>query len=160
MRIVSNSSPLIAFAVLEQLDLLTLIFAEICVPPAVFTEVSAWSKPYSRQLKVFLQGKVRPVKNTIAVQILGKDVDVGEAEVIVLALENGIKDVFMDDAKGRKIAAVNGLYPIGTVGVLLEAKRFGHITEIKPNLDRLIVNRIRIGKELYQKALELAGEGL
>ena len=34
MRIVTNSSPLIALAILEQLDLLTLIFTEIYVPPA------------------------------------------------------------------------------------------------------------------------------
>ncbi|MBI1877833.1 MAG: DUF3368 domain-containing protein [Chloroflexi bacterium] len=154
----TNSSPLIAFAILEQLDLLTLIFTEIYVPQAVVTEVSAWGKPYSQQLKVFSKDKVKSVKNTIAVQILSKDVDVGEAEAIALALESGIKDILIDDAKGRKIAAVNGLYPMGTVGVLLEAKRLGHISQVRSNLDKLIANRIRIGKNLYQQALKLVGE--
>jgi predicted nucleic acid-binding protein len=158
MRIVINSSPLIAFAILGHLDLLTLIFSEIHIPRAVFTEVSAWNKPYSRQLKTFAEAKVKSVQNTIAVQILSKDVDLGEAEVIVLALESGIKDVLIDDAKGRKIAAVHGLYPVGTVGVLLDAKRLGYIGQIQPELDKLITNQIRISKNLYQQALKLAGE--
>jgi predicted nucleic acid-binding protein len=158
MRIVTNSSPLIAFAILSQLDLLTLIFSEIYIPQAVFNEVSVWSKPYSRQLKAFSKGRVRSTHNPIAVQLLRKDVDLGEAEAIVVALENGIEDILIDDPKGRRIAQVNGLYPIGTVGVLLEAKRLDHISQVKPHLDKLIANRIRIGKNLYRQALKLAGE--
>ncbi len=44
------------------------------------------------------------------------------------------------------------------MGVLLQAKRTGLIKEVKPNLDKLIANRIRIGKNLYQRALKLANE--
>jgi uncharacterized protein len=143
MRIVTNSSPLIAFAILDRLELLTLIFAEIYIPQAIVAEVSARDKPYSRELKAFSKDKVKSVHNIIAVQLLSKDVDLGEAEVIVLALENGIKDVLIDDPKGRKIAALNGLYAIGTIGVLLEAKKLGQISQVKPNLDKLITYRIR-----------------
>ncbi|MCH7756004.1 hypothetical protein IH970_12905 [candidate division KSB1 bacterium] len=32
------------------------------------------------------------------------------------------------------------------------------VKEVKPNLDKLIANRIRIGKNLYQRALKLANE--
>jgi len=44
MRIVTNSSPLIAFAVLERLEWLPLLFSEICIPPQVLAEISCWSK--------------------------------------------------------------------------------------------------------------------
>jgi predicted nucleic acid-binding protein len=158
MRIVTNSSPLIAFASLKQLDLLALIFTEIYIPQAVFDEITVWRKPYSQQLKTFAKDRVKPTPNPIAVQLLTKDIDRGEAEAIVLALENGIKDILIDDPKGRRIARVNGLYPIGTIGVLLEAKRLSHIDQIKPYLDELITHRIRIGKNLYQQALKLAGD--
>lgn len=158
MRIVTNSSPLIAFAILNQLNLLALIFSEIYVPQAVFTEVSVWGKPYSHELRAFSKDKVKTVQNTIAVQLLSKDVDLGEAEAITLALESGIKDILIDDPKGRKIATVSGLFPIGTIGVLIQAKRLGHVSQVKPDLDKLIANRIRIGKNLYQQALKLAGE--
>ncbi|NIM18340.1 MAG: DUF3368 domain-containing protein [Candidatus Aminicenantes bacterium] len=37
-------------------------------------------------------------------------------------------------------------------------KKKGNIKQVKPLLDKLIKNRIRIGISLYQKALDLAGE--
>lgn len=92
MRVVADSSPLIAFAILDQLNLLARIFTEICVPQAVFEEVSAWSKPYSQKLRRFSKQKVQIVQNQIAVQLLRKDVDSGEAEAIVLALEKEIEN--------------------------------------------------------------------
>ncbi|MEZ4644360.1 MAG: DUF3368 domain-containing protein [Chloroflexota bacterium] len=94
----------------------------------------------------------------MAVQLLLNDIDRGEAEAIVLALEKNVPDILIDDAKGRRVAQLNGLYPIGTVGVLLQAKQTGHIQAIKPLLDTLIANRIRISERLYQQSLQLAGE--
>jgi len=61
-------------------------------------------------------------------------------------------------SEGRKAARAHGLFHIGTIGVLLQAKKTGKIRQIKPLLDRLIRNRIRIGASLYQRALEIAGE--
>lgn len=158
MRIIADSSPLIAFAILNQLDLLPKIFSEILVPQGVYDEISAWSKPYSQKLQKFSKDRVKTVQNRIAVQLLKKDVNVGEAEAIVLALEEGIENIFIDDHKGRKVAQAQGLDPIGSIGVLLQAKKAGHIPEVKSCLDKLIANKIRIGKNLYKRALELAGE--
>lgn len=158
MRIVVDSSPLIAFAILNQLDLLPRIFSEIYIPQTVYDEVSAWSKPHSQKLRKFSKEKLQTVQNQIAVQLLRKDVDLGEAEAIVLALEKRIENILIDHHKGRKIAQAQGLYPIGSIGVLLQAKKVGFIQEVKPSLDKLIANKIRIGKNLYKRALELAGE--
>jgi len=158
MRIVTNSSPLIAFAILDRLEWLPLLFSEVCIPPQVLAEISFWSKPYSQMLKVFAKDKVKPIQNQMAVNLLTKDIDLGEAEAIVLALENGIEDILRDDFKGRKLAQLNGLQPIGTVGALLQAKQGGYLNQIKPALDKLIIHKIRIGKNLYQQALQLSGE--
>ena len=46
----------------------------------------------------------------------------------------------------------------GTLGILVEAKQCGLIKELKPLLDKLIKNDIRIGKKLYQDILELVNE--
>jgi predicted nucleic acid-binding protein len=158
MKIIADSSPLISFAILGQLDLLPLLFSELYVPEAVFNEVSKPGKPHSSALRSFTENKIRAVNNKVAVKVLNKDVDLGEAEVIALALEQGIQDVLIDDAKGRKLAHANGLHPLGTIGVLLQAKGAGHISEIKPSLDNLLLHEIRISHGLYDKALELAGE--
>ncbi len=158
MKIVVNSSPLIAFAILQKLNLLPILFTDILIPQAVYDEVTEHGKPHAESLRVFAQGKVVSAQNQMAVQLLTQDVDRGESEVIVLALENGITDVLIDDAKGRRFASLNGVNPIGTVGILLRAKQQGHIELIKPLLDLLIANRIRIGADLYTRALIRAGE--
>ena len=75
-----------------------------------------------------------------------------------MALERHIPDILIDDFKGRRIAFFNGLFPIGTIGGLLQAKEKKLIDKIKPLLDILIENDIRIGKSLYRKALNLASE--
>jgi len=78
--------------------------------------------------------------------------------MITLAEEMNAEAVLIDDLKARKIAKLRGLNVIGTIGVLLDAKEKGVIKELKPLLDELIEKRIRIRRELYDHALELANE--
>jgi predicted nucleic acid-binding protein len=158
MIVVSDSSPLICFAILGMLDVLKEITEKIVVPTAVYEEISVPQKPYSKEITLFLKDMVVPVENRVAVKLLEKEVDPGEAEAIVLAIEKNIDDILIDDPKGRRTASSHGLNPIGTIGVLIQAKKTGHINQVKPLLDRLIKNRIRIGDSLYQKALKMARE--
>ena len=158
MIIVADSSPLISFAILNHLNLLLKIFDKLYVPEAVFEEIAIWEKPYSKELGDFLEGKVKPVQNNLAVGVLSNELDKGEAEAIVLAMENEIPDILIDEHKGRRLARLNGLQPIGTLGVLIQAKKAGYISELKPCLDKLVENNIRISNALYQRALMLAGE--
>ena len=60
--------------------------------------------------------------------------------------------------KARKTAMLRGLTVIGTIGVLLDAKERGLVYYVKPLLDELIRKKIRISRELYNHALELAHE--
>jgi len=50
--------------------------------------------------------KVRKVLNRLSVRLLLKEVDVGEAETIILAKELNADLVFMDDEVPREIAKV------------------------------------------------------
>lgn len=158
MLIVSDSSPLISLAILDLLNLLDQLFGEVIVPEEVYKEVTQEGKPEFEKLKNYLGGRVRKVKDIRSVNILKCEIDLGEAEAIVLAIEEGIKDVLMDDYKGRSKAKINGLFPIGIIGVLLRAKEKSIITEVKPFLDILIKNKRRISEDLYKHALLLAKE--
>ena len=149
MIIVADSSPLISFAIIGKLNLLSQIFSEIYIPEAVFTEITAWKKPFSRELTVFAEPHRKAVQNRLAVQVLMNELDEGESEAIILALENEITDILIDEHKGRRIAISNGLHPIGTIGVLLEARHRGLLEKIKPSLDKLIANKVRISVDLY-----------
>jgi predicted nucleic acid-binding protein len=158
MIIIADSSPLICFAILKKLELLPEVSEEILVPPAVFDEVGKVGKRHAKELRAFLKDRVRMPQNRLAVDMLRKDLDAGEAEAIVLARELSPSVLLLDDFKARRIAMLNDLPVIGSIGVLLRLKEMGHIAAIRPELERLMRKNIRIGEELYRKALVLAGE--
>lgn len=158
MIIVADSSPIISLAIINHLDLLDKIFDNYFIPEEVYREVTEDDKPYSELLKSFLKNKVKKINNKIALSILTAEVDKGEAEAIVLALENSIENILIDDLKGRKTAQHHGLNTLGTAGLLLQAKRQGLIKTVKGYLDLLLKNDIRISKALYNKVLQIADE--
>ena len=155
MRVVSDSSPLIALAKIGSLDILRY---DVVIPKAVFFEITIPRKEYMKELFQWGEDKIVEAKNRTAVEYLELVVGGGEAETIVLAEELNADAVLIDDLKARKIAMLRGLKIIGTIGVLLDAKERGSIGELKPVMDMLVKQKIRISKELYDHALELAGE--
>ena len=60
------------------------------------------------------------------------ELEQGEAEVIIMAREKGIQHVLIDEKVARLHAKVLGLNVIGTLGVLLMAKKKGLLNSIKP----------------------------
>ncbi|PID57397.1 DUF3368 domain-containing protein [candidate division KSB3 bacterium] len=158
MIISADSSPLISLALINKLSVLEQLYREICVPTAVYDEVSRNDKPCSQELKQFVQGKITCVKNTMAVDLLLSDIGTGEAEAIVLALEHQPAMLLIDDLKARKLAKMKGLNIIGTLGILLQAKREGVIGEVKPLIIELLSNNIRIGTKIIEITLQAAQE--
>jgi predicted nucleic acid-binding protein len=49
---------------------------------------------------------------------------------------------------------------IGTLGLLLEAKRAGHVTTIRADLDKLVETSFFLSPQLYDHVLRMAGEHL
>ncbi len=158
MIIISDSSPLISLAIIGQLDLIKKLYKEIYVPFAVYKEVTEEEKPFSNELKKFLNDKIKNVSNRLAVEVLVSDIGIGEAEAIVLALEEKPDLVLIDDLKARKFAKINGLEIIGTMGILLEAKQKGLIKEIRPFISELLLNGIRISSRIIEIALKASKE--
>lgn len=145
---VTNSTCLIGLERIERLDILPQVFSTITIPTAVSTEVGLNADWLT----------VRPVQNLALVATLKTQVDEGEAEAIALAMELGDVFVILDDRKARQMALQLNLKVIGTVGMLLRAKRFSIIPEIKPLLTALNQANFRISEPLIQNALRIAGE--
>lgn len=156
MKIVSNSSPLIALSKIEKLDIL--LIYDVVIPKAVFDEITKPKKKYVKELYKWGKDKVIEVMNRKAVEYLELIIDKGEAETIALAEELNADAVLIDDLKARKIAKLRGLNITGSIGILLDAKDRGLVSEVKPLLEELMKKKIRIRKELYNHALELANE--
>ncbi len=102
--------------------------------------------------------RVTAVNNPAVVAALRTQIDTGEAEAIALAIELGDVVVILDDKKARRVASQIGLRVIGTVGMLLRAKRLGVIASVLPLLQALDEADFRIADALRQNALRLAGE--
>lgn len=147
-KAVTNSTCLIGLERIERLDILPQVFSTITIPTAVAAEVGIEADWLI----------VRTVENLAVVATLKTQVDSGEAEVIATAMELGDVFVILDDRKARLLALQLSLKVIGTVGMLLRAKRFGVIAEIKPLLTALNQVDFRISQALIQKALQIAGE--
>jgi predicted nucleic acid-binding protein len=149
--IVSNSSPLIGLEQIGLLNLFEKLFASTVVPPAVVRETAP---------TVNLPGwiTIQPLNQPISPQILQASLGAGETEAISLALEIKPDLIVLDDRSARRLAQSLNLKVIGILGVLLDAKKKAHLTEVRSNLDNLINFGFRVSPQIYNQVLVKAGE--
>lgn len=126
MIVVSNSSPLISFAKIGKLQTLKELFGKITIPKSVWCEVV--------------------VRDKLSVEVLKGEIEVGEAEAIVLAKELNADLLIMDENIPRVIAESIGLRVVGSLAVLYIAKKRGLIKE---NFDEIV-------KELRAKGVRFS----
>ena len=161
MIIVSDTSPIANLIQIGKLSLLKEVFGEIVIPPAVKQEIEKLAN-FGVPLEEFKQSDwiiTKEPNNKGQIKEFMEEIDEGESEAIVLALEMHAEYVLMDERIGTKKARALGLQTIGLIGVLLKAKENGYIPEIAPVLQELInTAHFWISTPVYQKALELAKE--
>lgn len=88
-----------------------------------------------------------------------RDLDVGEAESIALAVELGAQALLIDERRGRRIAERHGLRCLGLAGVTLMAKQKGIIPSVSDLLDDLESNaRFYLATDLKREIIKRAGE--
>ena len=157
MIVIADSSALVALSVCESLLLLDALFGEVKVPQAVYDEVCIANKAESQALKTYLAGKVcsDPASSDIEKSNgLGK----GELAAINLYKQLSADLLLIDDARAKKVAYLNNLEVMGSMGVLLLAKKKGLITTIKPLLGRLRCSDVFVSDYLLDQILGMAGE--
>jgi predicted nucleic acid-binding protein len=93
------------------------------------------------------------------VRALRDNLDPGEAEAIVLAIEHRADLLLVDERRARRTATAMGVTVMGLLGVVARAKQVGLIDLAKPVLDELIETaRFWIGADLYAEVLAEMGE--
>ena len=158
-EVICNTSPLQYLHQIGQLSILQALVGSIIVPPAVLVELDAGMAngldlPQPENLKwVRIQA---PVSAQAASLIT--DLGPGESQVLMLALEMPGSIAVLDDALARRVAIANGIPIKGTLGLLLDAKRVGYLTAVKPSLDRLQELGFRLSQQTREAVLKLAGE--
>lgn len=157
MILVADCSALVALAVCDSLNLLERLFDSVVVPEAVYHEATRPDKKQAQALKIFLQGKVRQISLQNYV-FLDAYADAGETEAMLLYKQLAADKLLIDDKRGRKVAKINQISTIGSLGVLLAAKEKGLVVAVAPLLRKIEQSDIYLSSNLLAAVLELAGE--
>ena len=135
MKAISNAGPLIALAKLGQLGLLLKLFDQIVIPREVYNEVVTRGlligAPDAESVDYLVrQGQILVLDVTLPSPPpkWAQPIDIGEAQVVSLALDRRPDWVLIDNAHARKAARELGLALKGTIGLLLEALKLRHLS--------------------------------
>ncbi|HKK45769.1 MAG TPA: DUF3368 domain-containing protein [Balneolaceae bacterium] len=146
--IVSDTSCLILFYKIGELELLKSVFGNILVTETV-------SKEFKKELPEWIE--IAPLQSNLH-KGLSSVLDPGEATSIALAAEYDNSLLIIDEVKGRKVAREMGVQITGTLGVLITAKEKGYIKAVKPIITKMGKTNFRVSEALLQKVLEKVNE--
>ena len=155
--VVADSGPLIALGRLDALHLLPVLFSEIQVTATVLAECAARQEFVDAQRirKAVQAGWLKPCADSF--EGPGGRLDPGEASAIARALEIDA-GLLIDDRAAVVYARALGLKVIGTLGLLVLAKRGGLIEQVAPLIVQLQAGGHYLGPSAVQAALHAAGE--
>lgn len=163
MKVIINATPLIHLGKLGKLNLLTQLYSNIITTREVKNEVLTKNYPEYSVLKMAFDNWIMIQdandKTVMDNLILSQQIDLGEASVIALALEQE-NDVILllDDLIARSVAKSLGIKISGTLGIILEAlySKILSADEIKLLFDDLVTETpFRISVKLYQSITQL-----
>lgn len=157
--VIVNTSPLFYLHRLGYFNLLEKLYGEIIIPEAVVAELEEGEQSGEDVPKIAKYNWIKIKKVTIPSFIkMIPDLGCGEAEVLALGCNEFDPLLIIDDTLGRKIAKLQLFKLIGTAGVLLRSKKEGHITEIRPIIERLKGVGFYLSDELIARILKISGE--
>jgi predicted nucleic acid-binding protein len=139
--IIADTSSLIALERINLLQILCKIYKEVIIPESVIKEFGNLS------LSCLSIRKVE--SNLLKLLITDLNLGKGEADVIALASQTGLK-VIIDDSKARRVAENMGLKVTGTIGILIKAERAGLIGSAHDKVRELREKGFYVSEELLE----------
>jgi predicted nucleic acid-binding protein len=159
-EIVIDTGPIIALvAALGDLSILRSLYHRVLVPYEVCQEILVGG-PNGFAVNEFEDASwLENWRDPLDIApILINSLDIGEASVIQLALNEKIRTVCIDEPRGRCIARLSGLSLTGSIGILLLAKREGHPISIQSAIQRMQQRGVWLSERVIAFALKQAGE--
>lgn len=155
---VINASPIILYARIGRLDVIERLAPRVLVPVTVIEEVQAgvqkdstakeaiaWARQYQRH--------DISIPSTVERWDLGQ----GESQVISFCLQ-GERWAVLDDRMARRCISAHGLQMIGSLGIILRAKKFGLIDAARPWVYKLKDEGMYVDIDLIERSLSAVGE--
>jgi predicted nucleic acid-binding protein len=154
-----NASPLILLGKVGRLGLFSELAEQILISERVAAEVGAQpdGKRSLAEIATFDRCRVVPAV-PISTEIEAWDLGPGESQVLALTVSTPGSRAVLDDLAARRCSQSFGLPVIGTLGVVLRARRLGRIPAARPLLDDLRRNGLYVSEQLIETALARLGE--
>lgn len=160
---VSDTSVLVAYSAIGRLDVLRAVVPRIFIPGAVRREVVdqgvGWVEAHSAQTAILLADwiVVEIIEGLNQMPKTRFGLFSGESEAIPLAELHNCP-ILLDDPSARKAARRRQLEVVGSLGVLVLAKRAGIISEVHPLIVQMQRMGIRFRDDLLEQVLKEVGE--
>lgn len=149
---VVNASPLIILAKIGRQHLLTLLPDKLVVPQAVVDEISVG--PEDDPARQFLAtSNLTIVEIESNPNIVNWDLGAGETAVLSYASANIGWRAVIDDNMARRCALTFSIPVIGTLGVIVRARRHGLIPAAVPIIKDIQAHGFRIDEKVIRVAL-------
>ena len=131
----------------------------VLIPDRVIAEVARGkSKDPSAPATLQWAGRFATRDVDVLNFVAGWDLGAGESQVISLCHRVESIRAVLDDGEARRCAATLAIPMIGTLGVLLQAKKRGFIPEARPVAESLLRNGLYFDRALLEQALAACGE--
>lgn len=154
--VVSNTTPILNLLKIGKLSLLKTIFGKVYVPKSVYEEIQAGkNKEYYIDLTEIEYIEILQTKNIDFLEYL-IDLDLGEAETIVIAKEIQADLALIDEKLARNYASIFNLKVSGTLGILIKASEIGLINNLQELLYELKEKGTYLSEALIDKIVTLS----
>ena len=157
-KLIVNASTIIALANIGYADLLVKLTNKLIIPKGVYEEIT-YHKHYdcaSEWIKNLDPSLFKEVR--VSQMILDWNLGKGESQVLSLSYKNGHIPVVIDDRSARKCAEVFKIKVLGTISIIVQAKKLSLISESKSLYFALKANGFRVSDNIINTALKLSCE--
>ena len=158
--LVCDTTVLLYLGRIGQVSLLPALFEPVYVPQPVLLELDMGRLTRGDTIdpRSLDWPEIVTVSQESVDQLPPNRLGTGERAVIAYANTSGAVLAGLDDWQARQLAKAMDLPAIGTLGVLLRAKRFSLVPAVRPLVDAVVIEGFRLGPVLYQDVLEIAQE--
>ncbi len=158
MIVFSNTTPFIALSSISQLDLLPRLFVHVCVVPEVIEECRVGGIVAVPDLAGLPWVRTVSTAPPDGLSHALLELDKGEKHTIHTACQHKADLVIIDEKIGRNVAEYLGLSVIGTLGILMNAKRKGMIASFSQCVEEMRRHGLRYHPRLVERLKAECGE--
>lgn len=159
MILVVNASPLIVLSKAGLMDTALELATDLIIPEPVAEEISRAKDPADPAICwLSRQSGLRKPSPVPSPFLAAWDLGAGETSVIAIAQSLPGSIAVLDDLAARRCSQALGIQVVGTLGILLAAKRRGILPAVKPALDAVVAAGLFISPAHVHDVLAKAGE--